>query len=187
MSSEDSTPADESEGAAGSQTTKTEKPGIVLRVFRCLLVIGLIAPVVAIHGFLHARDDEADLASEIDDRIAYVTGTQPVGKSTFIEVDIGHFNTSVVRSEIGKVVRIRFQLTGLMAKQHLGLFEDFRTEKLNRYRDVVITELTHTQIKNLLDPRLSELRARLMSRTNDMIGSIVFRNLIISNFTMVQQ
>lgn len=177
-----------SEAPTADATAPGEQPreGFLSFSFRCLVFAVLLSPVIAIQIYRYTPAEEVDVAHEINDHVTYVTGSLETSND-ILEVNLGYFDTSVVRSEIKQVVRVRFHLAGLIADRDLELYEEFRTSNQQRFRDTILSELSRTPAKQLSDPRLSELRMQLTSRTNDMVGSHLFRNLIFSEFTMLKQ
>ena len=152
---------------------------------RLVMLATLLAPVVAIQGYL-LMPAETDTVSEFDARVTYVSGMQRVDNEE-IEVDLGKFDASIVRPEINKVLRVRFHLAGLIPYRERGRYEDFFETNNHRFRDRVITELTRTEAQHLADPRLSELRVQLTTLVNGMTETPLFRNLVFSNYSVLQQ
>lgn len=180
MSEQESTPSVEKQADESRISLKTG-------MLRCLLFVALISPTMVIQAYLFKNSDPVrDTESEIEDRVTYLTGKQNLNQK-LIEVDLGEFNISVVRSEIKKVLRIRFQLTGLVVEGDVDRFETYYEQNMHRVRDRIIDKLTKTEAKHLVDPRLSTLRLQLIDMTNDMAGSPLFRNIVFSNYTIVQQ
>ncbi len=168
-----------------TDTPPQEKTGILTRLVKLLLVAVLVAPAAAIQAYLLTPETVEEI-DEIEARVTYVAGKQQQHEDE-VEVDLGHFDVSIVRPEINKVLRVRFQLAALVPDRFVGRYEDFMKEQHHRFRDRIIMELQRTETILLTDPRLVELRSNLILVLNEMATTPTFRNVIFSNYSVRQQ
>lgn len=170
-----------------STATIEPKSRLLLRIAAGIVSAMLLSPMLAAHGYLLTQTaEDAFDEDEVDDRIRYLAEKQ-AERAAEIEIDLGSFNTSIVRSEINKVLRVRFQLVGVISEKDQDIVEELQETKLHRFRDQVISELTRTEAANLADPRLVELQAQLMNLANQLTGEPIFRDLILNDFSILQQ
>jgi flagellar basal body-associated protein FliL len=130
------------------------------------------------------------------------------------EVDLGKFSLTTFDANSNTTMLIDFHLYGAVAVEHEdkdakadpnhgekghagkpgeGGDEDnsyfgrlFRKNK-NRFRDQVIVILRNAQMSDLADPSLGLIKRQILAKTNSLFGEPVLKDVLFSDFAVVQQ
>ncbi len=130
------------------------------------------------------------------------------------EVDLGKFSLTTFDANSNTTMLIDFHLFGAVAVEHdekdakgdagheahghpgkpgEGGDEDnsnfgklFHKNK-NRFRDQVIVILRNAQMSDLADPSLGLIKRQILAKTNSLFGEPVLKDVLFSDFAVVQQ
>ncbi len=130
------------------------------------------------------------------------------------EVDLGKFSLTAYDANSNTTLLIDFHLFGVVAADHddrdgkgeagheghgghgkAGEAGDddnsnfgrlFKKSK-NRFRDLVIVIIRNAQMSDLADPSLGLIKRQILAKTNSLLGEPLLKEVIFSDFAVVQQ
>ncbi|HEV3417019.1 MAG TPA: flagellar basal body-associated FliL family protein [Pirellulales bacterium] len=126
------------------------------------------------------------------------------------EVDLGKFSLTAFDPNSNTTSLIDFQLVGTVAAEHdekaakgggehgghgkPGEVEEdnspfgklFKRNR-NRFRDQVITIIRNAQMADLTDPGLGLIKRQILAKTNSLLGEPLLKEVLFSDFAVVQQ
>lgn len=112
---------------------------------------------------------------------------KPIDPHSEIEMDIGKFNVVVHQPAANVTLRITFHLIGTA----IGADNDELTELVknnqHRLRDQVIFEIRNSDPAELTDPGLALIKRRILAKSNALIGKPMFRAMLFSEFSFIEQ
>jgi flagellar basal body-associated protein FliL len=118
------------------------------------------------------------------------------------EVDLGAFSLTVLNPNSNNNLLVDFHLYGTVLgastepaaekKEEVEEDDAAKLEKLlkghkHRFRDQVITTLRNAQITDLADPGLGLLKRQILAKTNALLGEPLVKEVIFSDFVVVEQ
>jgi flagellar FliL protein len=125
------------------------------------------------------------------------------------EVDLGKFSLTAFDPNSNSTLLIDFHLCGVVAADHdkkeekggeheghgkKGEGEEdnspfgklFKKSK-NRFRDQVIVIIRNAQMSDLSDPSLGLIKRQILAKTNSLLGEPLLKEVLFSEFAVVQQ
>ncbi|WP_145056360.1 hypothetical protein [Lignipirellula cremea] len=103
------------------------------------------------------------------------------------EVDLGMFNVSVSQPNSSATLRIDFHLYGTVLSSEKIELDTQYTEKLHRFRDLVITEVLTADRDDLVHSRLGLIKRRILEKSNLLFGKPLIKSVVLSNYSFVDQ
>jgi flagellar FliL protein len=128
------------------------------------------------------------------------------------EVDLGKFSLTAYDANSNTTLLIDFHLFGVVAADHdlqgdkgdaheahghgkggEGADDDNSTfgrlykKCKNRFRDLVIVIIRNAQMSDLADPSLGLIKRQILAKTNSLLGEPLLKEVIFSDFAVVQQ
>jgi flagellar FliL protein len=171
-------------------------------------VAGILTLMVLIQCFLasmwlpHGEENKAVASSKVDAPAAEPAHHVPTERDR-TEIDLGAFNLTVFNPRLNNNLLIDFHLYGTVTgapesegekKEPAASEEDdaAKLEKLlkghkHRFRDQVIVTVRNAQINDLTDPGLGLLKRQILAKTNTLLGEPLVKEVIFSDFVVVEQ
>ena len=188
-------PAEEAPPSAGRPLLKK------LKVAGILLAIVFVQCLV-VYLYLPSTESTASASSKTEPSVP-----EPVHHAAAereqTEVDFGAFSLTVFNPNSNNNLLLDFHLYGTVMgatgepaaekkDEAAGDDDAAKLEKLlkghkHRFRDQVITTLRNAQITDLADPGLGLLKRQILAKTNALLGEPLLKEVIFSDFVIVEQ
>jgi hypothetical protein len=151
--------------------------------------------------FLFPKGGESTASASLKkEPVAAETAKHVVPDQT--EVDLGAFNLTVFNPKANNNLLIDFHLYGTVTsgggeaaaekKDESGDDDSAKLERMlkghkHRFRDQVIITVRNSQIADLADPGLGLLKRQILAKTNALLGEPLLKEVIFSDFVVVEQ
>jgi flagellar FliL protein len=104
-----------------------------------------------------------------------------------VEVDLGaHSFTSYVPAR-GTNLRIDFHLYGIVSHEEHTEFEHLYHPVANRLRESVLVVIRNADVADLTEANLGLIKRRILEKSNRLLGKNLLRDLVVTDFTFVEQ
>ena len=169
-------------------------------------VIVVVQCLLAYFLFPRGGENTASASSKKEKEVAAAAETAkhlPPVPPEFTEVDLGAFNLTVYNPKSNSNLLIDFHLYGTVAgsgaaageKEKKDDSDDDDAAKLerllkghkHRFRDQVIMTVRNSQMTDLADPSLGLLKRQILGKTNALLGDSLLKEIIFSDFVVVEQ
>jgi flagellar FliL protein len=210
MAESASTPAAPATEAAGKTKSLSKiKIGAILGV---IVVLQCVLAYLYLPGGGEAAKGESK--KESAPAAAHSADKDPAAAETHLEtreVDLGKFSLTAFDPNSNSTLLIDFHLCGVVAADHdekdkkgggehehggkkgEGGEDDnsnfgklFKKSK-NRFRDQVIVIIRNAQMSDLSDPSLGLIKRQILAKTNSLLGEPLLKEVLFSEFAVVQQ
>jgi flagellar FliL protein len=171
-----------------------------------LKIAGILSAIVfvqclVVYLYLPTAESTASASSKTELNPPELTRHSPADREQ-TEVDLGAFSLTVFNPNSNNNLLVDFHLYGTVmgaasepaAEKKEDADEDdaAKLEKLlkghkHRFRDQVITTLRNAQITDLADPGLGLLKRQILAKTNALLGEPLLKEVIFSDFVIVEQ
>ncbi len=104
-----------------------------------------------------------------------------------MEVDLGqHSFTSFIPSR-GVNVRIDFHLYGIVGEEEHKEFEGVYHHVSNRLKESVLVVIRNADVGDLTEANLGLIKRRILEKSNHLLGKRLLQEVVITDFTFVEQ
>jgi flagellar FliL protein len=174
---------------------------------RKLKVAGILSAIVVVQCFLAylylpgGGESTANASSKTEHAADEPAHHGPT-KTEQSEVDLGAFSLTVFNPNSNNNLLVDFHLFGTVVgetadphaekDEHAETTDAAKLEKLlkghrHRFRDQVIATVRNSQITDLADPGLGLLKRQILTKTNNLLGEPLLKEVIFSDFVVVEQ
>lgn len=130
-----------------------------------------------------ASDSQAEAEEDSED-----AGPQSADETADqIEVDLGEFTVTAFQPLSNTTMRIDFHLFGTIGKNDDKEFLALMDENLHRFREQVIMIVRGADSADLTDPTLGLIKRKVLERTSKTLGKPLLRDVIVSDFSFLEQ
>ncbi len=212
MAESATTPASNATDAAGKKSFSKMKIGIILGV---IVALQCVLAYLYLPGASDAAKNEAKKETTAASRVAdkeKEKDKDPAAADSRLEtreVDLGKFSLTAFDPNSNSTLLIDFHLCGVVSADHdkkeekggeheghgkKGEAEEdnspfgklFKKSK-NRFRDQVIVIIRNAQMSDLSDPSLGLIKRQILAKTNSLLGEPLLKEVLFSEFAVVQQ
>ncbi len=104
-----------------------------------------------------------------------------------VEVDLGEHNFSSYMPSRGANLRIDFHLYGIIYKEQQSEFDGRYGPIANRLRESVLVVVRNAEVADLTEANLGLLKRRILEKSNELLGMNLLRDVVVTEFTYVEQ
>lgn len=101
------------------------------------------------------------------------------------EVDLGSY--SITYQNGSSMLRIDLGLAGTLKEEEQAEFEDLFKEKERRFSQMINVEVRSAELIDLQDPKLGLIRRRILEKSNALFGKQILRDVLVSQFFIIEQ
>ncbi len=161
-----------------------------------LLIVGFMVGVVAIecaiaYFLIPSADEVAQMAErKMADRLPETMGDDrdaDKDANPTVELDLGEYTVTVTQPNSNTALRVDFKLVGTVAegdeREATGLFD----RNVHRFRDQILYEVRNSEPADLADPALGLIKRRFLDKSSAVFGKPIFREILIPQFSYVEQ
>ncbi len=104
-----------------------------------------------------------------------------------VEVDLGEFSVTALQSAANLTLRIDFHLFGSVSPDNEKEFKRLLEDNKHRFREQVLVTVRSADIHDLTDASLGLVKRTILERTHRTLGKPLLREVIISDYSFVEQ
>ena len=187
------------------ETASTGKSGLFkkLKVTGILSAIVFVQCLVAYMFFPSAGENAANASSKTEVAVQEAAHQKKEVVHEQTEVDLGAFSLTVYNPNANNNLLVDFHLFGTVTGSGGGEAgaekepaaeegDAAKLEKLlkghkHRFRDQILSIVRNSQITDLSDPGLGLLKRQILAKTNTLLGEPLVKEVIFSDFVVVEQ
>jgi flagellar basal body-associated protein FliL len=102
----------------------------------------------------------------------------------YMEVDLGEFRVSRPGINEDEIVVVKFQIFGVLNEQDHLKFTESSLGREQRLRDAVLSVVHRTELDQLMDPSLDDVKSELVAGINRILENDFLRDVAFSTFSM---
>lgn len=102
----------------------------------------------------------------------------------YTEVDLGEFRVTRPGQSEDEIVVVKFQIFGVLKEQDKPRFEESSHGRQQRMRDAVLSVVHRSELDELMDPALDQIKSELVSAINRILENDFLRDIAFSTFSM---
>jgi len=102
----------------------------------------------------------------------------------YMEVDLGEFRVSRPGLSEDEIVVVKFQIFGVLNEQDHAKFVESSLGREQRLRDAVLSVVHRTDLDQLIDPSLDDVKSELVAGINRILENDFLRDVAFSTFSM---
>jgi flagellar basal body-associated protein FliL len=102
----------------------------------------------------------------------------------YLEVDLGEFRVSRPGASEDDIVVVKFQIFGVLNEQDHAKFVESSLGREQRLRDAVLSVVHRTELEQLMDPSLDNVKSELVAGINRILENDFLRDVAFSQFSM---
>ncbi|NQT40347.1 MAG: hypothetical protein HQ581_22830 [Planctomycetes bacterium] len=166
--------AEDAAAASPSLLTKLRLPAFVTGVvlLECVIAYSMLPSVSEGEGQANAMLIDED---EDDDSVPRV------------EVDLEQYSITSRQPGSSTALRIDFHLWGTIVGDNQEEFDERMAKCQHRFREQVIESVRSANLEDLTDPGLGAIKRVILDRANRVLGKPILRDIIVSEFSFVEQ
>jgi len=104
-----------------------------------------------------------------------------------VEVDLGEFCVTALQPAANLTLRIDFHLFGSVAAENEKEFKRLLEDNRHRFREQVLVTIRSADIADLTDASLGLVKRTILERAHKTLGKPLLREVIISDYSFVEQ
>lgn len=181
----------EDPAAAPAPTAGTSS--LLAKIKILLFVVGVIVvECLVVYLYLPSASETAAMAEAVmgTESAAGEFGQDGQEEETLtnqVEVDLGEFSVSAFQPISNTTLRIDFHLFGTVDADGEKEFLALMDENLHRFREQVIVTVRSADITDLTDAGLGLIKRKILEKTNRILGRLLLRTVIFSDFSFIEQ
>jgi flagellar basal body-associated protein FliL len=102
----------------------------------------------------------------------------------YIEVDLGEFRVTRPGEDEDEIVVVKFQIFGVLNERDKLKFDESSLGREQRLRDAVLSVVHSSELDELMDPALDQVKSELVAAINRILESDFLRDVAFSSFSM---
>ncbi len=184
---------------------------------KIIAIVGIIVAVQCVLAFLFLPGGDAKADSKKDKAAKAAENSEEHGpKATEArEVDLGQFNLTTFNPNSNTTLVIDFHLYGTVSAEHEEVeakgaeakkegekkaeggkageepdnskFGKLLKKSKHRFREQVIVIIRNAEMGDLADPGLGLIKRQILAKTNSLLGEPLLKEVIFSDFAVVEQ
>jgi len=103
------------------------------------------------------------------------------------EVDLGEFSLTVFQPSTNTTLLVDFHLYGTIRHEEEVEFTEMFEKNKHRIRDQIIVTIRSAELQDLADPGLGLIKRQILAKSNAILGKLLLRAVIFSDFTFIEQ
>lgn len=103
------------------------------------------------------------------------------------EVDLGEFSLTVFQPSTSTTLLVDFHLFGTIRQEEEAEFTEMFEKNKHRIRDQIIVTIRSAELQDLADPGLGLIKRQILAKSNAILGKLLLRAVIFSDFTFIEQ
>ena len=185
--------------------------------FKIIAIVGIIVAVQCVLAFLFLPGGDAKADSKKEKAAKTAENSEEHGsKATEArEVDLGQFNLTTFNPNSNTTLVIDFHLYGTVSAEHEEVeakgaeakkegekkaeggkageepdnskFGKLLKKSKHRFREQVIVIIRNAEMGDLADPGLGLIKRQILAKTNSLLGEPLLKEVIFSDFAVVEQ
>ncbi len=104
-----------------------------------------------------------------------------------VEVDLGDHSFSTFLPARGVNLRVDFHLYGIVRREDQAEFDKLYQPVSNRIRESVLVVSRNAEISDLTEANLGLIKRRILEKTNRLLTKNLLRDVVVTDFTYVEQ
>jgi flagellar FliL protein len=104
-----------------------------------------------------------------------------------VEVDLGSHSFSSYLPSRGVNLRVDFHMYGIVRGKEHAEFESRFQPISNRFRESVLLVIRNAEVADLTEANLGLIKRRILEKSNRLMGKALLRDVVITDFTFVEQ
>jgi flagellar FliL protein len=104
-----------------------------------------------------------------------------------VEADLGEFSVTALQPTANMTLRVDFHLYGSVAAENEKEFKRLLEDNKHRFREQVLVTVRSAEIGDLTDPSLGLVKRMILERAAKTLGKPLLREVIISDYSFVEQ
>lgn len=177
-----------------SESEPSLAPATKTSLFARLLIAAFMGAVVIAeclfaYFWLPSAGEVAAQVEQLATAAEQASGDAPGGQvdaAACIEVDLGSFTVTNHRLPTEATFRTDFHLFGTVAEVDADEFKQLFQRHERRFRDLVIMEIRHCDVKDLEDAGLGLIKRRFLEKSNALFGRPVLQSVFFADYTFVE-
>ena len=102
----------------------------------------------------------------------------------YMEVDLGEFRVSRPGQDNDEIVVVKFQIFGVLNERDKLKFDESSLGREQRLRDAVLSVVHSSDLDELMDPALDQVKSELVVAINRILENDFLRDVAFSTFSM---
>jgi flagellar basal body-associated protein FliL len=102
----------------------------------------------------------------------------------YIEADLGEFRVTRPGRDEDEIVVVKFQIFGVLNERDKLKFDESSLGREQRLRDAVLSVVHSSELDELMDPALDQVKSRLVGAINRILENDFLRDIAFSTFSM---
>jgi flagellar basal body-associated protein FliL len=102
----------------------------------------------------------------------------------YIEVNLGEFRVTRPGEDEDEIVVVKFQIFGVLNERDKLKFDESSLGREQRLRDAVLSVVHSSELDELMDPALDQVKSELVAAINRILESDFLRDVAFSSFSM---
>ena len=145
------------------------------------------------HGEEHAKSahggETGEPAEELDAEAYVALMEEEAGgdHGQAHEVDLGEFSLTVFQPSTNTTLLVDFHLFGTIRHEEEVEFTEMFEKNKHRIRDQIIVTIRSAELQDLADPGLGLIKRQILAKSNAILGKLLLRAVIFSDFTFIEQ
>ena len=102
----------------------------------------------------------------------------------YVEVDLGEFRVTRPGRDEDEIVVVKFQIFGVLNERDKPKFDESALGREQRLRDAVLSVVHSSELDELMDPALDQVKSELVAAINRILENDFLRDVAFSTFSM---
>ena len=107
--------------------------------------------------------------------------------AAMVEVDLGTHSFSSYLPSRGVNLRVDFHMYGIVRGKENAEFESRYRPIENRFKEAVLMVIRNAEVADLTEANLGLIKRRILEKSNRLMGKALLRDVVITDFTFVEQ
>ena len=131
------------------------------------------------------KDEASSQAGDVERILALIADKEKKhDPRLYIEVDLGEFRVTRPGAEEDEIVVVKFQIFGVLNERDKLKFDESSLGREQRLRDAVLSVVHSSDLDELMDPALDQVKSELVAAINRILESDFLRDVAFSTFSM---